>query len=275
MLAERMGANSELVKGCPAPMLTGLQCGTLATEVFANRLTTVANLTQTPIDVSIAVQADVAFKLAYESSCGFEWDLGYNFWIRSCEKISRSCCATKDPLSDGTTWALKGDAMIVGFEKLTGGALGTAHEISATEHCATIHAGTNGFIPGDDLINAIPMTNPGIDNPQFANVASSILINENTDQINTSIQPIFLTDADVDLQGTRGLSNKIFTHLSYTWQRCKEWQPFLGVGASVEFGPKGGCCTSDLLCVSGSKKDCRNIAVSQWGAWVKGGFAFN
>src|SRR3990172_3581065 len=80
---------------------------------FQGVFTPVANLTTLNIDVSAAIQADFALMLNYtKEQWGF--DLGYNLWVKSCDKFSRpselpQCCPS---LCDGTrdVWALKGDA---------------------------------------------------------------------------------------------------------------------------------------------------------------------
>lgn len=56
----------------------------------------VANLTSCPINVSYAYQAEAVAYLSYASET-FTYDLGYNFWARSCEKLcSRHCAKTQD-----------------------------------------------------------------------------------------------------------------------------------------------------------------------------------
>jgi hypothetical protein len=56
----------------------------------------VANLTSCPITTSFAFETDVVAYLSYASET-FTYDLGYNFWARSCEKLCRAKCpATKD-----------------------------------------------------------------------------------------------------------------------------------------------------------------------------------
>ena len=52
------------------------------------------------------------------------------------------------------------------------------------------------------------------------------------------------------------MSHKVFGNLSYTWYSC-DYSPFIGVGGQVEFSGQ------------------HNFALSQWGVWIKGGFAFS
>lgn len=268
MLAQNMGPNLENLSGCPSPSLvTVCAFPALSNNQFADVLTSVANLTRVPVKVSIDLQTDIAFKFAYETYWGLQWDLGYNFWSRSCERIYSNCNSSKHPLADGKSWALKGDATVVGFGTLDQ----VAHELAATESNATIHAGTNGFVPGNDITNALALQNPGVDNPQFAVTFTEPLANAAvTLPINTSIQPIYLTEADIDYAGTQGISHKVFTHVSYTWDNpTKNYQPFLGLGASAEFAQQGtknkhSCCSN-----------CHDSGLSQWGVWIKFGLAFD
>ena len=121
----------------------------------------------------------------------------------------------------------------------------------------------------------------------------------------TSLSPRFIQCQDLDLEaaGTRGLSHKLFIHIGYTWQCCECWTPYLGLGAMAEFGQHDfrcgsirlqakTCCAmhmhgcqnclasiqdNDNGCATVSKNNscCSICAVSQWGAWIKGGVSFN
>ena len=83
------------------------------TAQFANVFTPVANLTTIPVDVSYAVQGEVILKFAY-THCNFQWDLGYDFWGRSCAKICKRCDCCDNGFQDNV-WGLKGDAFVFGF----------------------------------------------------------------------------------------------------------------------------------------------------------------
>jgi len=308
MLAEKMGPNKDKLAGAS---------GELSEFQFANELAPVANLTCSPVRVGVKIQGDVAIKFAYSDGEGMTYDLGYNFWGRSCEKIRRVNCAFKsgDPL-DGKTWGLKGDAFVYGIGSTSGirPQPANAHPIAlaATESKATINHGTNfGSKPCNDDLGALG--NDNIDNPElaFANIigVKEAVINEfqiinpgppaSADvvriQEHTSIQPKLLSVEDVDFVTTKGLSHKLFAHVNYTWLNDDCYTPFLGVGASAEFGQseseccnkecgassnQNNCCSSSSSSSSSSScKDdtgtCISCALSQWSFWVKGGFAFN
>ena len=67
----------------------------------------------------------------------FQWDVGYNFWGRSCEqsRISTDCCPV---IPD--TWALKGTAFVYGFDNDNSI---SPVALAATDSGATIHGGSN------------------------------------------------------------------------------------------------------------------------------------
>lgn len=254
--------------------------------------TPVANLTTLPVHVSSPVQADITAMFDY-SACGLSVDIGYNFWARTCEKISPRLDAGPLRLAPSTdtgslVWALKGDANVYGFQAGTS----TAVALSATQtgnvpgDGATIHAGTNNG-------NA---QNPGVDNPEFAyftdtSAADQIVILPGqaggpTTQQRTSNDPVFLSVDSIDFKrgSSKGMSHKIFAHISYTWTECDDIVPYLGVGGKAEFGPRhngqpciGSSCPNPTLIVAscGGCKGCQRANLSEWGVWIKGGLFFS
>ncbi len=140
---------------------------------------------------------------------------------------------------------------------------------------ATIHQGTN--IPAVGTPTAITI-NPGVDSAQFAQTSNDmnpqiIATQPNgTTQIKTSIQPIFINVEDLNISGaeTRGSSNKVFTHFSYTWVDREDWIPYFGIGGEVEFGNTGGNDNDSSTCDNGI-----SCALSKWAILVKGGVSFD
>lgn len=242
--------------------------------------TPVANLTTIPVHVSSPVQVDITALFDY-SACGLSVDIGYNFWARACEKISIRHDTGPLRLESGNVWALKGDANTFGFEANST----TAIALSATQSTATIHAGTNNG-------NA---QNPGIDNAEYAFYSTAntdeivILPNQAggpTTQQRTSNDPVFLSLDSLDLKGasSKGMSHKIFAHISYTWTECDEVVPYVGIGGKAEFGPRhngqpciGSTCPNPTLTVAtcGGCKGCQKCNLSEWGVWIKGGLFFS
>ncbi len=268
MLAQRMGSDIEY-------NLRGVVDGERITPTFQYKkeVTPVANLTTLPIQVEIGVQADLALLLNYTAKQN-SFSIGYGFWGRSCEKI-QFCTPTS---FDTAQWALKGDAHVFGFEN---NASQTAIPLSATQSEATIHRGLNfpksGAVTNAEI--ATGKTNPNIDNPalavsdsesdgSFVSVQSEV---GGSNQINSSIQPILLTTADIDIDSarTKGIAHKIFSHYSRTLV-IKSFLPYLGFGAEIEFGPQAYC--PKAICLK--EPECVNTAISFWGIWIKGGVAF-
>jgi len=385
MLAQKFGETTTLGTAALQRCLrntneSGLR-GTVLTDVrespaqFKNVFAPVANLTTVDVDVNIGAQIDLALMLNY-TSCNWSFDLGYNLWARTCERIKLNCkCPTR--LADGHTWALKGDAHVYGaYAGETAAnqctpncssesnnvsfvmrlAPNTPYPLGATQSKSTIHKGTN------DTNNAVasygidnnptPPTrqtffNQGIDNPRTAiardhqsmaanysditdpgtdqnwlrseNNAYTQLAGTNTafnnnidplvaNQLIMSSQcPVFITEDDIDFDGaaTKGLSHKVFGHVSYQWINSeRDYTPFLGFGGSGEFASNSGdccptscptttssssssstscstssstCCKTDCntSCKDSCKLGCKRCALSQWSVWIKGGVSFN
>lgn len=247
---------------------------------FGDRYTPVANLTRRDVRVEAAIQADVAIKFCYNNGNGCSVDVGYDFWGRTAEKVclDTSCPSPIAP----NTWALKGDSMVYGFIPST--PLSVALAPSQSE--ASIHNGTNRFAPGDDAVaaNQSALVNNNIDNGQFAYQLGTPLVatpdtvlDASVNQTKTSIQPIFLSDsADIlDMRTTVGLSHKIFVNFNYTGKDHDNWKPFIGAGASGEFGRNSYFYETPACLDAQSPFPYNKASISQWGVWVKGGLAFN
>lgn len=257
----------------PAVNLRGLD-GSIPAAQFNNELLPVANFTTLDVEVSVAAQADLVFML---NGTIHNWsiDFGYNYWGRSPDSIT----IRQNESFDERTYALKGDAHIFGFAAITNEPVA----LSATQDKATIYAGRNlpaqGTTNQNTIINAAK--NPKIDFAQPATTNPAIgpglpllfapgITNEPTNYINTSIPPIFITRNDMNINGseTSGSSNKLFGHVSYTWNDKTAWQPYLGLGGEVEWAPG-----TDRSC-DPCDDDHPQSATSQWGIWVKTGATF-
>ncbi len=249
--------------------------GTPPSAQFRNEFTPVANLSNLCVEVSATIQAELTGMLTLVCD-NFSWDVGYNFWARTCENIKlRSVSA----FENNSKWALKGDAHVFGFDRGAAGAdpLVGAIALSATQNNATIKSGTN-FTANRTIAQAI--INPGIDNPQNAtgdatggtnDHALSAEPNDESLTIQTSVDPIFIASTDIDVceRRTRGLSSKLFTHFSYAWRKRKNWVPYLGIGGEAEFNHNATDNCKNDACDS-----CISCALSQWGVWIKGGMTF-
>lgn len=256
---------------------------------FQSIFSPVANLSSMDINVSIALQADMVVMFNFTGGA-YSFDFGYDFWATTCESIKKA--SSSSPLDDGITWALKGDASVIGFQDDSAGAAAFAPvRLAATESNATIHAGTNFPIGGttDPATIIADRANPRINSPGLAATnatpALNIVINPaafnaiTNPQTRSSTAPVYITLSDVDFTGIKGLSNKIFAHFSYSWLTCNNWTPYLGFGGEAEFGlnRKSGCeesCSSSSSGCSTGCNGCERCSLSQWGIWFKGGVNF-
>ncbi len=241
---------------------------------FANVFTPLANLSTVDVDVSAGLQADCLAMFTYQHG-RMTWDLGYNFWGKTCDNIvpicNSSCRLTQAP-DPNELFALKGDAYVIGFENGTNSIV----RLAATESKATIHSGTNMTVtPPSPWV-----TNPGIDNRQPATSNNgNVNIPAGGQQTGSSVPPMRVSSKDIQLNDTRthGSSHKIFTNISYTWDDKQEWLPFVGIGGEAEFGTGNKQLTGS--CKRCCKKQCAdcpclNTSVSQWSFWIKGGASF-
>ena len=287
MLAAKFGPNTATN---PADQIsfTDNSTGNVLSKQFAGEYAPVANLSTVTVDVSVAVQADIVAMFNY--TCGaISWDLGYNYFGRSCEKLdcAEGNCKNVQSLTNSTqlgTWALKGDARMFGYV----GNPPNAYPLSASQSGATITNGLNKINP-PMVMATIPATGAAVLNPLdintyidapiavFATGIVGPLLNVPTGTaLNTSKNPVFLKASDLDYTRIKGNSHTIFTNVSYTFDReC--WVPHVGVGFAAEFGSSNSItCDDDLsddsTCPS---KSCVNAAVSQWSIWLQGGVSFN
>lgn len=287
---------------------------TIPNAQFQYEFSPVANLTTRSLKVSAAVQADIAAQFTYAAGDGFTFDVGYNFWVRSCDTFSFDSCATSSACGSScnnsmtcsspacavsyapSTWALKGDAYVVGF-----GALGPV-PLSASESQATIYSGTNfptTQVPVDadssTYFTALE-TNVGIDNRQYAFQSNGSALfgvispAAGAAPIGTSVNPVFIRESDINFAGTRGLSHKIYAHMSYVGKESLCGQPFIGLGGFGEFGMNQSPCTSSSSCAVSCPASCTDscsttncvsnvvscntVSLSQWGVWIKMGVTF-
>ncbi len=301
MLAQKLGTPVELLVGHMTSNTTPNKVKQPSAQ-FKGEFAPVANLTTLDVKVTVPAQGDltVMFNFSWPK---WQFDFGYNFWGRACEKFEcpekcGTCCPSLCDESQKDMWALKGDAHVFGFA--SSGQLRPLENkdpvaLSATQSNATICKGTSG--------DTAKKTNCSIDNPRFAlaqiddhsNFVSIKLLNNITasdsavaDQIKTSLDPVLLQCDDINFLGTRGISHKIFAHFNYHWELNSDWQGFVGFGAFGEFGKTESlCCTCDpcdtsIINSSKCNKDycipcfnnCIDCSFSQWGVWIKGGVLF-
>jgi hypothetical protein len=189
----------------------------------------VANLTATTINSRFDVQADVV-ALFNANIKNWSLDLGYNFWARTCEKISCSSwsnsCYAKGIIKNGYNETLVPDSSKWAVSPLS-----------------TLHT----YVPP---------------------VSSDVILS---------------SDIDYDNAQSKGMSHKVFGHVSYAWMD-RDIVPFIGIGGEGEFGRNENCSSSCAsACANAcstcstsscSKSCCKLASLSQWGVWIKGGVSF-
>ncbi len=261
ILAQHFSSNVEMLGGSVStiPILTP------ANVQFAYEVCPVANLTMRSVDVGYKAQTDIVLWLTMHY-CGCNVDVGYNFWARSTEMITPSKGAKKcNAFSFNRTnnmWGLKGNVQIFGYipEDVIGGVPAVAYPLSAMQSNAQL----NIAVPNVAMVPGGPL-NEISDNPQFAYIDGVPLVANpqiGVPDIDTSIQPILLTDEDIDYgQGLYSTSSTLFAHISVDFAN-DQWNPYIGCGGSVELGQH----------TNGSSVICSSL--SQWSIWIKCGVAF-
>ncbi|MGB8367322.1 MAG: hypothetical protein WCD44_03095 [Candidatus Babeliales bacterium] len=191
----------------------------ILTKLFNNAESTnmgapLINYTTLSCDVSVDIQADGVLMFGYTYR-NVLFDIGYNGWIRSKEKITRN-----QQLTDNR-FGLKGIQNIVG---------------NVTQSTATLL--------GNNFTDQAAVADPN--------------------------SPVFIKDEEINNRSARSplvLTHKLFTHLSYAWENNKTGQtiPFLGIGGEIEF---------EGINTHNSVEPQDKTTMSQWGIWVKFGFAY-
>jgi len=288
MIAQRLTPNANY-----NPHLDGASNAGLA---FDNAFSPVANLTQRRVRVGIAAQADMAFSLQYQHN-NFAWDVGYNFWGKSCENV----CIDDHCTRPAGTWALKGDNRVYGFVNSEGypnmaSGIGIPVPLAATDSSASIHQGSN-LRNGVDYTPVTPQAPDNIFADSsiaatatangFSNSVVTLYVDQtetgySSNQIYTSSSPVLIQECNFNTQGTRGISNKFFTHLNWAWNDRDEtiWTPYFGFGAEVEFGNISKNCfvaqQANASCATNCNTSCcTSCAITQWGLWLKVGGSYN
>jgi len=266
---------------------------------YNRKLIPAINHTTFNVNVKINLQADIALKFAYTRE-NWSFDVGYNLWARTGEKLCcDECCCL--PCGSDRMFSIKGDSYLYGQEADVTKGLEEIVPISPSQQCATIHTGKNFPQQSTD---DIPETNPRIDNPQGA-IKNEVLVTlpfaqevlaEGTlaaidkYQIDTSVNPYIVKLENISLcKSPSAITHKLFAHINYAWiDNCnKKYTPFFGVGGEIELAPYKKCCCAprpttcnDLCNDCCDPYDCccnkfcgkkKRAGVSQWGLWVKVG----
>jgi len=208
---------------------------------YTGNLTPVINHTTLPCKVSVDLEAEFLIMLAYNYRCML-FDLGYNGWLRSKEKIKLKAT----PFCD-KRFALKGIQQA--WTNFTGDAVDNNTESTATLASET----TNQTIGDYPTFPQLPLPSP--------QSAQDVLQDANP--------PIYTLPEMLDCRSAaspRLLTHKLFTHLGYAPDpdNCS-FAPFFGIGLEVEF--------EGVNPVYKSEVPYRNT-LSQWAIWTRGGIHF-
>ncbi len=206
----------------------------------------VANLTAHAVDVSIAYQTNIAALFNYTHG-NTSFDIGYSFWNKSCDQFTCHTDCTPAPAANYASVA------------------GCASDCSATCvcDCPTFYGELSS------PVWSLAGTESYLDVSPFHPIGPYSYSNATIHEQGTPDSKLtYLSRSDVDTATarTRGRSDKLFGHLSYTWLD-HTWIPYLGLGAELEFAGNTKCCQQTTSC-------CANTALSQWGIWLKGGLSF-
>src|SRR5579872_4015912 len=229
--------------------------GAVPANQYMGNLVNAINYTTFDTHISIGVQADVVLKCAYQRE-GFEFDLGYDFWANSKEKLH---CRDTFPANK---FALKGDAQIYGFTQTPE----TAIALNATQSQATLLGGQGNGNSNFQNLNAdnqpaLATTGAGVPLTQL-NSADAAALSIAQLQVHGSNPAILLKDSDINNESgilPRALSHKIFAYAGCLWDNRDDIDPYLGMGLSGEFA---------------NTNPCNNAMCSQWAIWVKGGISY-
>ncbi len=230
------------------------------------------NRTTLDCKVSTAIQLDLAVMLVWEHN-NINFDIGYNLWGRTAEKL-----ASRDCFPDNR-YAFKGDAQVYGFVVDTNEPV----RLNATQS-TPLAGGVMGRVrieSGQGLMDntnaAQTFTNENADNAALA-MFDGMDLNQSFEPdgiINTGLEPgdiapvngsnppVLLMNSDIDdysaLSGS-AMTNKFFMHIGYTFADRYCVDPYIGLGGEIE--------------LDGAATRIAKNSFSQWGIWLKGGFAY-
>jgi hypothetical protein len=245
----------ETIRPESTDLFLGSSGGPAAPNQYNQVVVPAINRTTFRTTIGIPCQADVVLKASFIHN-NFEFDIGYNFWGRSAEKLQ-----CRDRL-DGF-FACKGDAQLYGFT-----ASDAPVPLNATESKATLYGGqgASNFVAGDQFQNL------NVDSPINAYSSAGALQQlTSTDAatlsipqavVNTSNPAVLLTDADINNASAlspKAITHKLFFYMNSRWESDKV-TPYIGWGGMVEFAQK----------TFFNKRG----AFSQWGFVFKGGLSY-
>lgn len=265
------------------------------TYSYADNLISATCFTNRKVDVSLAVKGDASLKLAYRW-CGFGFDIGYNIYGHSGEKIDLPCNSCPAGI-DKRKFALKGTEGTCCFSypiaNVTAGGDTTATvfpngfpfpaNATAPAGCPALEpisqftkAANNAVQPNATAFHAGTQVNIEskptdcavcLNTTVAAATPVSDLTPDNGFYNKAGAQPVpgLLSVNDLDIQSGEAhslVTHKLFLFMSYTWMDECGWNPSLGVGGEFEFD------------ANHFRSSLERTGASQWGVLVKGNISF-
>ncbi len=228
------------------------------------------DVTTRAVRVGQLTRFDGSIKASY-TICDFKFDLGYNLYVKTAEKLEIMPNLYPTTLHN-KTFGIKGTEGVC-FRKFD---TNTGQVITGTNCCCNIDCSKldcsicKKTCCLNSTANNSTITDPGtIDNPEEISglPAGQVPITwdsstnpEDLEIAQKSDPPVFLSIEDLNPCSAavpQQVTNKIFIHASYmNIDSC--WTPQIGIGGEAEFdaNPK------------------YLAALNQWGIWIKGGITF-
>lgn len=201
---------------------------------YINSLSPVINHTTLPCNVRINLQTDIVVMFDYRHN-QLTFDFGYNGFIRSKERICLRNCGSNCDIGCGNNGT--GNSAIpantYGLKGIQNTTTDTLNPSPITQSTATIF--------GNPFADQMAVADPN--------------------------SPVFISTSDISLSSAaspRIVTQKLFTHVGYTWHYSSACQPFWGVGGEIEF---------EGINPRNTAQPVRNT-LALWGVWFKGGVAF-
>lgn len=231
------------------------------------------NYTTREIKSSFGIQGDATFRLQWRNN-NWAVGLGYNVFGRSAESLSGSSFAPADSVK-GKNYGIKGTNGTCArvYSTIEEKVLPEHIELTATQ------SQTRMSNIADQGINIQQQSY--IDHPKDVTEDQTFPVlnwnspipptNLSIDEARKSDRAVPVTKEDLLLQGIPALiTHKAFLNIAYQFDTCCHcWQPFIGVGAEVEFGQRLGC---SRLCFPG--EECDSCEPRFWSIWLQGGMNF-
>lgn len=259
--------------------------------VYKDNLINAIDFTTRQVKSSFAMQGDATFRLQWRNN-NWAVGLGYNIFGRSAETLTGPF--EKLESIKGRNFGIKGTSGTCArgvtyifnpkTQQMDPELTSEMARLNATQSRTRMYnAAVDGVnIQEQSLVDHAQFINEPKTNTEFINWDSPFPPkNPSIDDAQDSRKilsdktflpdPILVTDDDLASNGVPTfISHKAFLSLDYQWDTCCHcWQPYLGVGAEIEFYQRQGCAR---LCQPG--EECLSCEPRFWSIWIQGGMNF-